>query len=206
MISTNPKKKPARLGHDGMTLIELMVGFSLAAVAAVVVYTVFVSTQGAYHDTKDITEVQGDARVVLGMIAQEIRAAGSDPNNDDALFPEPLAQCDEDTLRMQSDFDGNGTFDALAEPPEDVIWFYDAGSFTIVRRTPAGDMPILRNVTDVAFAYLDDQGNALDTFPLDLETRRRVRAVRVEIQVRVSRDINRTWTTVAALRNDAPTI
>lgn len=206
MNPMNQTKKFPRLGRAGMTLIELMVGFSLAGVAAIVVYTVFVSTQGAYHDTKDITEVQGDARVVLGMIAQEIRAAGSDPNNDDGLFPEPLAQCDEDTLRMQADFDGNGTFDALAEPPEDVIWFHDAGNETIVRRTPSGDMPILRNVTAMAFQYLDDQGNALDTFPLDLETRRRVRAVRVEIQVRITRDFDRTWETVAALRNDAPTI
>lgn len=195
-----------RLGHAGVTLVELMVGLSLAAVAAVVVYTVFVSTQGAYHDTKDLTEVQSDARVVLGMMMQEMRAAGSDPNNTDNIDFEPLSLCHTDSVRLQSDFNGNGVLDAMVEPPEDVLWFHDPGNRSLVRRTPAGDMTILRNVTAFTVDYLDGQGNALTNFPLGPKDRSLVRALRVELRVQVSRDYERTWSTIAALRNDPPTL
>lgn len=197
---------PRRLDNAGVTLIELMVGLSLAAVAAVVVYTVFISTQGAYHDTKDMSEVQSDARIVLGMITQEFRAAGSDPNNRDAVVIQPLVTCDADTVRMQSDFNGNGVLDANVEPPEDVMWFHDPGALTLVRRTPGGDMTVLRSVTGFTVDYLDGQGNVLAGLPLDEKERGLVRALRVELRVRVSRDLERTWTTIAALRNDAPAL
>lgn len=202
----NPRRNRLRLDRRGVTVIELLVGLSLAAVASVVVYTVFISTQGAFVDTRDVTSTQADARVVLGMLMQELRAAGSDPNDTDATVIEPFVTCYADTVRVQSDFDGNGTLDAMAEPPEDVVWFHDIGGETLVRRTPGGDMPILRNVTGFTVDYLDARGNELSGFPLDRKSRLLIRALRVELQVRVSRGLERSWTATAALRNDQPTL
>ena len=195
-----------RLDDAGLTLMELLVGLSLSVVASAVVYTVFISTQGAFTDTRDVTSVQGDGRIVLGMLTREIRGAGSDPNNVDATVIEPFALCYDDTVRLQSDFDGNGVLDAAAEPPEDVKWYLDAGSSTLVRETPAGEMPVLVDVSDFEIEYLDADGDALTGFPLDDKTRRLIRALRINLSVRVTDASERTWSSIVALRNDQPAL
>lgn len=194
------------LGQRGMTLMELLVGLSLSVVAGAVVYTVFVSTQGSFSDTRDMTSVQSDARVVLGMLTREIRGAGSDPNNVDSIVIEPFAICHDDSVRLQSDFDGNGILDADAEPPEDVTWYLDAGASTLVRRTPNGELPVLLDVSGFEIEYLDTAGNALTSLPLDAKSRLLVRALRVNLSVRLSDASERTWTSTVALRNDQPTL
>ena len=197
---SRPSARRALLGdHRGVTLVEMMVALSLAAVAALVTYTVFVSTQGSFVDTREVTEQQQDARVVMNILTQEIRAAGSDGLG---IGIERLALCQTDTLRIQSDLDGDGVLDA-GEPAEDVLWFHDPANEAVVRRTASGDMVVLRDVVDFDFAYLDATGAPLANVPLPLEDRSRVRAVLIDLDVRITRNAERNWSTTVALRNDA---
>ena len=185
----------------GMTVMELMVAFSLAAVAAAVVYTVFISTQGSFVATRNETEHEQDARVVLGILTQEIRSAGSDVRG---IGLDRFAIAHGDTLRVQSDLDGDGVLSAVDEPSEDVTWYHDSGNGSLVRRTGAGDATVLRDVTAFSFRYLDGTGAALGGTPLSVADRNRVRAVAVDLTLRITRNTERTWTRTVALRNDAP--
>lgn len=190
-----------RLGDErGLTLMELMIALTLTAIASAVVYTIFVSTQGNFASTRGVTERQQDARVVIGLISQDVRSAGSDVLG---IGIERMAIAAADTVRIQSDLDGNGVIDALTEPAEDVTWFFDAGSGNVVRRTAAGDAAILRNVTDFRLRYLDAAGAPLAALPLVPEDRARVRAVTLDLSLRIDRNTERTWVNTVALRNDA---
>jgi prepilin-type N-terminal cleavage/methylation domain-containing protein len=191
----------ARLGDErGLTLMELMIALALTAIASAVVDTIFVSTQGNFASTRGVTERQQDARVVIGLISQDVRSAGSDVLG---IGIERMAIAAADTLRIQSDLDGNGVIDALTEPAEDVTWFFDAGSGNLVRRTAAGDAAILRNVTDFRLRYLDAAGAPLAALPLVAGDRARVRAVTLDLSLRIDRNTERTWVNTVALRNDA---
>lgn len=187
----------------GMTVMELMVAFSLASVAAAVVYTVFISTQGSFVAARNETEHEQDVRVVLGILTQDIRSAGSDVSG---IGIDRFALAQPDTMRVLSDIDGDGVLSAVAEPSEDVMWFYDAGSESVMRRTGGGDAALLRDVTEFSFRYLDGTGNPIAALPLSVADRARVRAVAVDLRLRLTRTTERSWTTTVALRNDAPAL
>jgi len=188
------------LSRRGFTLVEMMIALALAGVAATVVFSIFVSTQSMYYDTRNQMEAQADSRVVLGMMSQEIRSAGSDVTS---IGVERLVTCAGDTVRVQSDLDSDGVIEGAAEPSEDVTWFYNASAQTLVRSTAAGQMDVMGDISFFGLNFLDAQGLDLGPLPLDPATRRQVRAVEVFMTVDVDDGVQRNWNTTIALRNDA---
>jgi prepilin-type N-terminal cleavage/methylation domain-containing protein len=184
---------------DGFTLVELLVAIGLTAVATTVVFTVFISTQGMYYDTRTMTANQSESRVVLGMLSQEIRSAGSDALNRGV---QRIAFAADDTLRIQSDLNGDGVLNSVDEPAEDVTYYYDPADETLVRRTGAGDIPMMTDVAAFRFRYLAADGTSLGPLPLEGDLRRRVRAVGIELDFRLAGDAVRRWETTVAIRNE----
>jgi len=186
--------------NDGFTIAELLVGMTLAAIAGVVLFNVFVSTQGAYYESRDITSNQSELRIVMGMMTQEIRSAGSDAQE---LGVNRLGEASAARFTVQSDLNADGAIDAFNEPAEQVTYSFDADNETLTRSTAAGDVVLLDNVTAFQATYLDVNGDALGPLPLTQAQREQVRAVGISITVEPDNDeIERNWTATVAIRND----
>ena len=183
----------------GLTIVELVVAMSLAAVATAVLFSVFASTQGMYYDTRTIMENQSDTRIVMGMLSTDIRSAGSDIQQ---IGVQRLATCAADTVRIQSDLDANGVLDASVEPAEDVTYFYDSGSESMMRSTGTGTITLMEGVLAFTLSYIDVAGNDLGPLPLDGPARQRVRAIEIAMTVEVEGDATRDWSTTVAIRNE----
>lgn len=185
----------------GFTAAELLVAMGLSAVAAIVIYSVFFSTRGAYFDSRAVAETQSDSRTVMGLMGQDLRSAGSNPRGQAGIV-QRMPVADLTSVRVQNDADGNGLIDAVGEPAEDVTWSFDPDSGSITRSTPQGVATLLTRVADLRFTYLDAAGNPLGPVPLTPENRDLVRAVDVQLSVEILDEATRTWNTVLALRND----
>lgn len=195
------RQRLSLLGNpSGLTMVEMMVGIVLAAVAAGVVYSVFISTQGMYYDSREILDNQSDSRVILSMLAQEIRSAGSDVQD---IGVQRLVSCAADTIHVQSDLNSDGVI-STQEPAEDVKYYYDAARKELYRDTGVGAIVVLKGLESCTFQYLDANGNALSPLPLDAAGRRQVRAVQIDLSVQLKNDAIRDFSSVVAIRNDAP--
>lgn len=184
----------------GFTLAELSVGLALSGIVALVIFQIFFSSQNAMTTTRRVVENQSDARLALSLLVQDLRSAGAD-QQDSGI--QRVAHASSDTIRIQSDLDGDGVLDAMVEPPEDVTWYWDSVEETLMRRTGMGDMVVARGVTAFAMDYLDGDGVGLDIFPLDLDDRNAVAALRILITIRIAPEIERERSVIVSLRNDA---
>ncbi len=193
------RHRPGRR-EAGFTLAELSVGLALSGIVALVIFQIFFSSQNAMTTTRRVVENQSDARLALSLLVQDLRSAGAD-EQDSGI--QRVAYASGDTLRIQSDLDGDGVLDAVVEPPEDVTWYWDTVEETLMRRTGMGDMVVTRGVTFFGLSYLDGDGTELDLFPLDLDDRNAVQAVQIFLTIRVAPDIERARTVMVSLRNDA---
>lgn len=189
----------ARRDARGFTIVEMVVAISLAAVATAVIFTIFVSTQSMYYDTRTMMETQSDSRIVFGLMSQEIRSAGSDVRN---VGVQRLVYAADDTLRIQSDINGDGVLNSVDEPAEDVTYLYDGVEETLVRRTGSGDMLLMSDVVGMQLRYMAANGTNLGPLPLDTAQRARVRAIGITVDFRMDDNAVRRWDTTVAIRNE----
>lgn len=192
---------PMRRHTEGFSLVELAVALTLAGMAALVVYGLFFDTRGAATDTQRIVDAQSDVRIAMNLMVQDIRGSGASPVE---LPFERIAVAAPDTIRLLSDLDGNGAIDPGTEPPEDVTWFYDPVDEELVRRTATGEFAVARDVTGFDLNFLDDDGAALDIFPLSREDRAAARAVQLFVRFRVADGVERDRDVTILLRNADP--
>jgi len=183
--------------HRGFTLVELMVGLSLSAIAGAVLFSIFVGSQRMYYDTREMVGDTGDSRVVLGMLAHEIRSAGSDLASANV---QTIADAQLEALRLQSDLDGDGVIE-FTEPPEDVTYSYDSSAKTLSRDTGvSGPITLLEDVT-MYFEYMDKNGTVVGPPPLDSAQRATVRTVVVHVRRDHPNGTYDTMQTSISLRN-----
>lgn len=163
----------------GFTLVEMMVGLTLGAIGAAVLFSIFIGTQHTYVATQNEAFEGGDTRAAVGMLAQEVRSAGSDARS---IGIQPLAAASGDSMRILSDLDGDGAIQTAIEPSEDVVYFYDSESATLQRDPGTGPVTMLTDLQDFTFQYFDAQGNQVGNGGvLDAAQRASVRAVRFQI-------------------------
>jgi Tfp pilus assembly protein PilW len=160
-----------------MTLIEMMVALSMFAVVMGVIFTFLGNSRRAYTSTSERADYQQSLRAVISLLTREIRSAGCDPI--DAGF-DRFVTADDQRLRVRMDLDGDGdTSDT--NPDEDVSWQYLPVAMELQRNGGAGNQTVLRNVTDVAFTYFDEEGNSLPATPLSAADRELVRYVDISL-------------------------
>lgn len=189
-----------RTNPSGFTLAELSVGLALSGIVALVIFQIFFSSQNALTNTRRVVENQSDARLALSLLVQDLRSAGSDQQD---VGVERVAYASGDTIRVQSDLNGDGVLDAMVEPAEDVTWFWDANEEALMRRTGMGDMVVTRGVTFFGINFFDAEGAVLDTFPLDRDDRNAIQAVEFFVTIRVAPGAERARSVMVSLRNDA---
>jgi len=168
--------------NSGITLVEVLIAVVLGTIAAAVLFATFLGGQDVFIKTRNETGTHGDARVVLGLLAGEIRSAGSDAG-ELGLPGQGIALARGDSLHLVSDLDGNRAI-GLSEPPEDVLYVYDSAGGFLTRDTGAGPIVLLDRIANLNIQFLDDAGQ-----PLAAEGNGRVdpdpiRAVEIEISIR----------------------
>jgi len=166
-----------RPDRRGMTLIEMMVALSIFAVVMGVVFSFLGNSRRSYNSTSERADYQQSLRAVISLLTREVRSAGCDPT--DAGF-DRFVVADDQHLRLLMDLDGDGdTSDS--NPDEDVTWQYLAAAEELQRNGGLGAQTVLRDVTDVTFAYFDDDGNPLVATPLSAADRELVRYVDISL-------------------------
>jgi prepilin-type N-terminal cleavage/methylation domain-containing protein len=186
----------------GFTLVEMMVGLTLGAIGAAVLFSIFIGTQSTYVDTQEQAFGGGDTRAAIGMLAQEVRSAGSDGRN---IGIQRLSVASSDSLRILSDLDADGVIETTVEPSEDVVYFYDSTSGTLQRDPGTGAVVMMSNLESFSFEYFDAQGDPVGNGgSLNLQDRGRIRAVRFDMTMGGTRDgvPSIHLETVATMRNE----
>jgi hypothetical protein len=183
-----------------MTIMEIVLGMGLAAVAGAVIFSVFLSTQNAYYDSRDMSASQSELRLVSGMISSELRSAGSDARNigfDGIIAAFPSA------IQFSSDLNGDGIIDSVNEPAEQITYVWDDINQNLLRATGAGAFTVMSRVLDFSCHYFTAAGAELLPVPLDDANRARVRRIRLDFTVTGADGIDRTWSSNVSLRNDS---
>jgi len=161
--------------ETGFTLIELLVAMVIAAIVMTSVYSVYYSQQKSYITQEQVAAMHQNLRAAMTVMAREIRMAGCNPTGAAA------------NVGMQSDI--TGTFIHFTEdvrgkdpgdPPdgdtgdsdEDISYYLadadgDGDVDDLVRDTGGTEADIEKviaeNITSLAFAYLDSDGNPTGT-------------------------------------------
>lgn len=186
------------LDRRGMTLIEMMVALSMFAVVMGVVFTFLGNSRRSYTSTSNRADYQQSLRAVISLLTREVRSAGCDPT--DVGF-DRFAVADDRQLRVLMDLDGDGdTGDS--NPDEDVTWQYLPVPMELQRNGGAGLQTVLRNVTDVTFAYFDEDGAPLVATPLSAADRESVRYVDISLTGESGTGEEISYRTRILIRND----
>jgi prepilin-type N-terminal cleavage/methylation domain-containing protein len=192
------KKKTAYLmNNGGFTVAEMLVTTLILAIVLGAVNTVFFSSNEMYDKTSQRAHVQMDARLGMSILTKELRHAGCDPVEIGVVG---VAYAATDTVRIVGDHDGDGTI-SIAEPSEDVTYFYDPSSETLFRDPGTGPQVIVPNVTNMTITYLDRSNTALTPLPLSAANAARVRSVAISVTTEARDSGEVTLTTTVALRN-----
>ncbi|WP_163336839.1 PilW family protein [Desulfopila sp. IMCC35008] len=170
--------------QEGFTLIELLVVIAITGVVLAGVTLLFTTTSRRNTAQEMMVEVTQNIRSAKSLMVDEIRSAGTNPenktrigfefDNDDDRF-----NTDQNSIHFTRDID-NGDGDHLYEPDgdaddpnEDVMYYrvdaagniLDAGVNTpgrLVRNTGGGGQTVADNVTELQFVYYDESNTIID--------------------------------------------
>ena len=181
----------------GFTLIEVMLTTLILGVVLAVITGVFFSSNDLYGRTTRRANMQMNARLGLGVMTREIRQAGCDPVG---LGVPSVVYAAADTLRIQSDLDGDGTLQTI-EPSEDVTYFYDSQAQILYRDPGSGPQVLVLNVRNMSIVYRDLNDNVLTPLPLSPEQTARIRSVTISLTAHGQKSEEFNLTTRVALRN-----
>jgi type II secretory pathway component PulJ len=181
----SPNRQPCSTRQHkeaAFSLLEVLValGLSLVVVGAIAAFQNFQLTT-LRGQAKQI-DLQSAARSVVDLVAREVRRAGKNPKCDSTIGGVETAT--HQTLRIQTDLDGNGS---ISGPNENVTYELDSAQKIVTRNDPAGGgLSVLIDGVDLegsGFRYFDGNGTELaaGTSGLDQAQRGQIRRVRFDL-------------------------
>ena len=190
---------PQGVRAGGFTLIELLVTLAIASVILAAIGSVYAGLTRSYTTQNVAADVQQVMRAGIDFVVEDIMMAGLDPlETADAEFE----AADSVSMRFTSDRDMDGEIKDTVDF-ERIIYQYDDVEDTLFYKKLAADPlePLIDNVEEFSFVYLDGDGNPLaDPVPLD-----EIRTVEISMTVRepAGREgmVERTYTTRVRCRN-----
>jgi Tfp pilus assembly protein PilW len=181
-VKNRLSRRASLLDSRGITLMDLLVGLSLMAVAAGGIFAGFKGSLKAWTIAQQYAGEQHNARMVLDWATRRLRMAGKE-------FPgTAIAVADADDIVFFADTNDNGNAEChrlYLNSPERVVYSYvgEVASCT----TQAGQ-PMSANVeaqtlavTTLSLQYFDGSGNLLTPLPLTQAQRTLVRRVELTI-------------------------
>ena len=142
-------------GDAGFTVTEFLVAFSLLSILMAAMISLFIMLSQSYTTQNVAAGVQQIVRTGIDMMAQNIRMAGFNPLNLDGVgFKSDIST---NSIHFSYDLDADGD----VEDDEDITFFHEDQK--LKRRMRAGNrISIIDNVTDLTFAYLDENNQPAD--------------------------------------------
>ena len=149
-------------GEKGLTLVELMVTLVIVGIMGLALVGFLRSQHQTVSRQNDGVLATQNARAAVDMLARELRNAGYDPRGSgDAA----LSAMEVDSVAWTADLDedeGVTTFDPVADTYEEVAYWHDAGSNTLVRwampSLGGAGVPVSDGVDSLRLTYLDRTG------------------------------------------------
>lgn len=152
-------------GERGLTLVELMVTLVIVSVMGLALVGFLRSQHQTVTRQNDGVLATQNARAAVDMLARELRNAGYDPRGSgDAA----LTAMEADSVAWTADLDEDRAVpsppDPVADTYEEVAYWHDAGTNTLVRAAMLSDggtgVPVSDGVDSLRLTYLDRTGSA----------------------------------------------
>ncbi len=158
--------------HTGFSLIELMIAMTIMLLLLGIVSSLLARSYSVRNRESQRTDALTSAQAALNVISREIANAGfgiyEGTNTRFASNGIVVADSSDSRIRIRanvinSGVPGDSGSSALAtnQPGEDVTYFYDADTDSIVRFDP-NDLPqtsvVVNRISDVTFEYFDYTG------------------------------------------------
>ena len=153
----------------GFSLVELLLAMGISLVILIAIYSVFTITSKNSTTQNATASAQQSLRTSIGLMARDIRAAGLDPlDSDNFGFVEATRtkiRFTADSIDTVTD-EFNGTVDAARL--EQITYEFQDAQDQIMQTLYEGtgspsQAPLIRNIDNVQFAYLDaDNADLID--------------------------------------------
>lgn len=200
-IFAKSKKEPdpAAAEAGGFTLVELLVAMAIASIMLAAVTSLFVSLNKSYTRQNVAADVQQVVRAGVDFMAQSIRLAGLDPEQTGDF---DIQTATDTSIVFRADLDLDGTY----VPANELITYSLSGiNNDEVQSNLSPGVPLVENVTDLEFKYLDANGNPLATPMVDDDACAPIRTVQISLTVREpagrGEPVARTYATEVRCRN-----
>jgi prepilin-type N-terminal cleavage/methylation domain-containing protein len=131
-----------RRDDSGLTLIELLVSMVLMGLVGTMVFTSVIATQRAAESSRQVNDLNEEARLVLNRMARELREARRVTAVVNPMGPGYNANADT-SITFEVDFNGNGTIEPNAADPEVLTYFYDVSTQQLQLKAAGAALPVL---------------------------------------------------------------
>jgi type IV pilus assembly protein PilW len=182
-------------GNQGFTLAELMLAMGIMMVVITAIISLFTSLNRMYTTQGVAAGVQQVARTGIDIMTRNIRMAGLDPLGTNTIG---IVTASADSIRFTYDTDEDGTI--ATDGDEDIAYLLNEDNQLVQEKNGNGTTyPMIDNVSDLTFSYLDADG---DTVTTDLNA---IRTVVVSLTVAEpagkGKVLSRTYSTRVICRN-----
>lgn len=159
----NRARRLVNVNTDAFTLVEVLIAMAMVGIVMAGIYTVFISTNRAYHTQDRVVDAQQRARVGVDFMVRDIRMAGFDPQGSAGAGIE-VAQATR--IRLTADMDRDGTIDE--DNRERITYEFDSTSNELRQwlYETTGSVTwqtLIKDVSALSFTYLDADGNTTAT-------------------------------------------
>jgi len=127
---------------SGLTLIELLVSMILMGLVGTIVFTSVLATQRAAESSRQVNDLNEEARLVLNRMSRELREAKAITAVINPMGPGYSATSDT-SITFEVDFNGNGTIEPTAADPEELTYFYDVSAQQLQLQAAGSALPVL---------------------------------------------------------------
>ena len=155
--------------HRGFTLVEMMLVLAISTIVLAAMYSVFTIANKNFTAQNVAANVQQNLRSAIGLMARDIRSAGLDPADSDNFG---IAYAAQTKIRFTMDSDGSGDFNGIVDEAnfEEITYEFQGSQVmqtlyeTFTTTPPADAAALIRNITNLNFAYYDAANtNLIDT-------------------------------------------
>lgn len=156
----------------GFSLVELLMALATSMIVLAAIYSVFTITNKNCTTQNVTADVQQSLRSAIGLMARDIRLAGLDPIDTDRFGIEYAAQT---KIRFTQDSidTGSGAFNGIVDESNfEQVTYELQGSqimqtlYETVYTSSPNSAVLIRNITNLNFAYLDAANNDLIDYGL----------------------------------------
>lgn len=176
------ESKENQENERGFSLVEMMVAMTVLLVLLGLVSTLFASAMGTSSRQSRRSDALTSARAAIQVISREIANSGYGLNSNGIV----AADCTNQRLHFRTNSTNNDL--STDDPGEDVTYYYDATTKSIVRFDRFGSPQVsvvVNGISDIQFQYFDYVG---DTSTVTQVTTPTTDTSRVRITVTVMMD------------------